>query len=479
MPSAASMSPSTSRVCFSLLGIVAALFAIRLLVNRQRRAHYWSNESEYADGLSSEQQSCCHDRRHYAGHYHSKHRPVTHPTASLHVPTCESHLHDLSAAVQLAVNTNEMEAALLVLADAYARGSYPLFRPDEALAAECYRIVKRSANHVTAATAAAKHNGMKNYPLKGIDRSGDAMPRQYGIEACAAANRHLATQRPWIEPDERTPPAAVAAAPARNHYNHDQIIAGAAAAAAAEQRAGIQPVLLFGQHEVPVPQNFHDLQNAHDTAVVAAVTASVADLKSGDTDAAAARSNNVTQDVIDALSFSPDLTPNELRDATRVLQTLNSDQHGTFKTSETTALAMVWNRLQQFEDPVQRTNMIELMGKQLATGVERNNVVCSTGRITRIIGALDGTPAGNPAQRIRPLEAVKEELATLAAQVRTDHVARLTEQEMRQYDAGQLPAATDLMKVAFAEKAKEIYVDELKMHDTVVDPLVQVYSEGF
>ena len=111
-----------------------------------------------------------------------------------------------------------------------------------------------------------------------------------------------------------------------------------------------------------------------------------------------------------------------------------------------------------------------------AACVERDNVVCSTGKIARIIGALDGT---EHVRGLRPLSAVREELGALASAVRREHVEALPEDRRRAYEAGELPDATEAMRDDFARRSRRVYVDELRMHQTIVDPLVALYAEGF
>jgi hypothetical protein len=85
-------------------------------------------------------------------------------------------------------------------------------------------------------------------------------------------------------------------------------------------------------------------------------------------------------------------------------------------------------------------------------------VVCSTGKIARILGTMDGIfEDGLSSETLRPVWAVREELARLAATVR---------------DA-------DGDADAFARQARQTYVHELGMSEGVVAPLINEMRHGF
>lgn len=89
-------------------------------------------------------------------------------------------------------------------------------------------------------------------------------------------------------------------------------------------------------------------------------------------------------------------------------------------------LSVVWSVVKRYA-PVgsaARANMGEVLASQLASGVECDLPVCYTGKMARVVGALDGEvalleAAGVPGVRsTRPAWALREELAALAARVR-------------------------------------------------------------
>jgi hypothetical protein len=141
-------------------------------------------------------------------------------------------------------------------------------------------------------------------------------------------------------------------------------------------------------------------------------------------------------------------------DALAVLDTLSNQTHSTLETSEREALDKIWNAIDGFEDS-KKSDARQILVGQLASGVEDGAVVCSTGKIARIVGTLDGLTPDVPV--IKPTWALREEIGTLAAKIRdADGDAR-----------------------AFKNEATRVYVDDLGMKPEIVDAIVDEYSVGF
>lgn len=162
---------------------------------------------------------------------------------------------------------------------------------------------------------------------------------------------------------------------------------------------------------------------------------------------------DVREPVRHAILSSEDLDARAKEDAIRVLDTISDRPHSnTAMRSELEALRLVWNRSR--EAPAVKG----LLLRQLADSVVEpgGGVVCSTGKIARIVSALDGAedPSWTPA---KPMWAVREELATLAAKSR---------------DEGQDADG-------FVRRAFDLYVQELGMSEAIVAPLIQDMVQGF
>lgn len=375
--------------------------------------------------------------------------------------------------------------ALVAMGDIYTAGAYPRFRPNDTLGHQCYQLAAQSLDGMIAGTAQSKFIAARLNPVLTADRRGVPLPPEYGELACEEARRRLRDhmheglfivqhrrarprQRPIDEfiRTERIPPA-VHVPQAVRVFNIQRIIAPPPAVAV----------------------NGGNAQNTHDSAVIAGLGGNIKALTKGSwiEDPAlgtaqllsAPQISTLKRDVHDALACSG-LNPLTILEAQRVLQSLSGLTHGTFGVSEIQALSLVWSKLQSIDDPTMRTNLIETLAQQLASAVELGNVVCSTGRIARIVSSLDGTEIPGMKQ-LRTIETVREELGSLAAKTRDDHLKLLSDTEKEAYESGETTDATtaisEAMKVKFRNEVQKVYITELGMSKSVLDPLTSVLED--
>lgn len=217
-----------------------------------------------------------------------------------------------------------------------------------------------------------------------------------------------------------------------------------------------------------------DPQNSHDHAVGASTKKRLeALLQEYD-----GPSHHAKERISDALASQHiDMSEEDKAKALAVLDTLNGDStHSVFGVSELDALCMVFDHIDHIEDDHVKMNALETLCKQLASAYERGAVVCSTGKITRILSALDGIDTESTA---KPLWVIQEELASLAAKVRADTLATLPESRQMLYERGDSPEVEEMMRKLFAEKARHVYVEGLGMDPKVLEPMLDVYLDAF
>jgi hypothetical protein len=283
-------------------------------------------------------------------------------------------------------------SALLDIAVTYSRGSYPAFRPDPVMAAEIYKLAATCPDPRIAAIARTELLGVTDVPA--IDIAGTRIPSEYG-------RRALIVVPPYVP----------------------------------------QPRVLAKRT---------DPQNAHDHSVTAGLKkrlAALETLKEPDLP------GDIVAQVTDFVLECDNLDAATKSDALEVLDSLHDIPHSTLGVSERGALEKVWNRIQSSREP---KNASETLCRQLASGVERGHVVCSTGKISRILGALDGIDDIT----LRPMWAVREEIATLAAKTRDD-------------------VPEEVARDLFRKRAVEIYVDDLGMSRAVIDAVIDEFAAGF
>jgi hypothetical protein len=152
-----------------------------------------------------------------------------------------------------------------------------------------------------------------------------------------------------------------------------------------------------------------------------------------------------------------DLTPEQRESSLYVVDSLSDLPHSTYGVSEREALLAVWHKIKNSENS---ENLTETLAKQLASGVERGSVVCSSGKIARITSSLDGTFNGAAP---KPMWAIREEIGSLAAKIRNQHEDEDEESTIS----------------VFKDEVKRKYIDELGMSPQVIEPIIEEYSMGF
>lgn len=319
--------------------------------------------------------------------------------------------------------------ALLQLGDVYRRGSYPTHTPDPDVALRIYKVACGSPDPATAGAAQLKYIECRVDAIASEDIAGDPLPIDIANECIAVASRRIA-----ISPSTARPHAPQV--PVQPTYVPVEIDVWATHGADLVTTVPGGPLAIVS-----------DTQNVHDHAVTRGMHKALREMASrGDA------SEDVTMCILES-----DASPAAKADALAVLDTLGTAQHSTLGTSEREALDKVWSRIRNLPDEAAR-NAEKILVAQLASGVERGHVVCSTGKIARIVSTLDGL-VDEPA--IKPMWAIREEIGSLAARVRDTH------------------GDDDTGKSEFKRRAAELYVDELGMSADLVGNIVDAYAVGF
>jgi hypothetical protein len=174
---------------------------------------------------------------------------------------------------------------------------------------------------------------------------------------------------------------------------------------------------------------------------------------------------DVRDEVRNAILGHDRVSPDEKFDALRVLDRLSDVMNESMGASDLSSLRVVWSRVKEEREVGRSADMIEILGKQLASGVEHGTVVCSTGRISRIVGTLEGLEES--AVSARPMWAVRSEIASLASRVRNE------------YASSDIEGQEAVASLEFRNRAMRIYCDELGMSPSLIEPMVQQFVEGF
>lgn len=141
----------------------------------------------------------------------------------------------------------------------------------------------------------------------------------------------------------------------------------------------------------------------------------------------------------------------------RVLSSLNEGKHSRYGKSEIDVFNIVWSRVNDPINADRKQDMINILAQNISSGVEHDAVVCSTGKIVRMIGSLDVIDA-QPLPELKPEWAINEEIASAAAQIRNKVLENSTTDERSAYEAA---SPTDVQK-EIAQKLSNKMQEDLK-----------------
>ena len=363
---------------------------------------------------------------------------------------------------------------LVAIGDIYRKGAFPRFLPDEYIALSCYKTAAMSPDGDVAGIAQAKYIETRTESIDEQDKDGQPLPTIYGERACEIGYERVRT----------TPYSMFSSKPKIKKVTIPRV----------EQQPTTDFHTLFQANDAfgfdDHGFNFdintftttntayrYDSQNVHDHSVVNTTKRNLEKMADTNHQRSKDVDGYISQIKLGILS-NGGVTDKESSDALRVIESLSETKSSTFGVSEKEALLNAWNKIQDQKDTTLRKNLTENLTKQLASAVEHGHVVCSTGKITRIVSTFDGTNVDNM-DSAKPLWAVKEELANMAAKIRDEKVESLTPTDKQSYERGTHPTLDEEMKKEFRRKAHDIYCNELKMNPSILEPIIKTYEEAF
>lgn len=310
---------------------------------------------------------------------------------------------------------------LLAIADMYHKGAYPRFAPNKTMAAKIYEAIATTCTHSNLANIAHVKYAEISVEGNDVDIHGNQLPVQFGEDALHAILNYK---------------------PSNNSF-----------------------LLWQKPPQTPKTTFKSDLQNVHDHSVLSIVKKNIDAYKStpGIIEHIDCR-DNVRHDIV----INNNISHEEKFNAIKALDSISKKKNPRFGVSELEVLNVVWGRIQATPSEDKRTNLAEMLTKQLASAIENGFVVCSSGKISRLIGTFDGI---DDQPQSRPLWALNEEIAHLANQVREKHISKLTSHDP--------DGVIERMKDDFRSTVLKEYVETLGMDKTVLDPMIDSYLCGF
>ena len=385
---------------------------------------------------------------------------------------------------------------LIAVGDIYRKGAFPRFLPNEYLAIEIFKVAAMCPDGNISGLAQVKYIEARTDPINDEDKKGEHFPTEYGVQICEVATQRIkylpshAFEKPKMQKQsvvkrtERVPAyGGQVGYMGGDDYNYRGLFENT------DDNYDFNPDIgdlnnfdinnLFRPDNVrPVTNTIYkaDSQNTHDTYVLSIARKNLEELSKGSSN------NNSNEKTLESVRMSiltnNELTDKQVSDALLVLDRLGTTQNSSLNMSEQDVLSTVWNRISNEKNETLKNNLIDSLSKNLASGVEHGHVGCGTGRGMRIISTFDGVE-DDKLKSVKPLWILKDEISNLASKVRDDHLNGLNDMQKLAYDRNELPELDEKMKRDFKDKANDIYVNNLKMSDKIVNPIIQMYEDAF
>lgn len=330
---------------------------------------------------------------------------------------------------------NDVDAwhLLIEAGEIYMRGEFPTYLPNTQLAQDLFRVALACPRGAVSGIAQSRYIESRESRMDAVDMAGAELPDTYGQRMI-----HIATYR-----IRNVPPSAFETPVPM--YTPEQ------RPARVTQTPVVVPI------DIPVDRIVHnDLQNVHDHSVVHATRHILENIEKND------KNDRNSRPEIESALLDSALNDDDKIRALAVLDSLTTKtHHSSFKMTETDALNAVWSKIQGM-DTSMKSNVTETLLHQLASGVENGHVVCSTGKIARFVGALDGI--GDNEVKLRPMWAVRDELGTMASKKRGN--GEHSEENLQE------------LRREFVDEATALYCTDLGLKPSIMEPLISLYADA-
>ena len=336
--------------------------------------------------------------------------------------------------------------AIIAVGDVYRKGAFPRFLPNPGVALECFKVAARCSDGKIAGMGQERYIEVHTDAIPAVDQAGGELPTEYGERIC-----ELALAAIGALPYSAFATPRHTKIPSRRTYRHSPL----------PPPRGPSPRSI-STTRITCTTTDHEAQTCTTTDPKRIILKcySQNDPFRSRLHALGPRCQGLCMVVGDKWYCDDGDALDTQEAALHLIDNLNDTVHGTFGRTERDVLYAAWETIQR-QDGVLRDNLVETLAMQLASGIDHGVPVCSTGKITRIMSTFDGVEDIAGVEKVKPMWALRDELAGLAAKSRNAH-----------------DDAEDA-KREFAEQARLEYVVLLGMSRGIIDQIVDEYSLGF
>tara|TARA_Y100000385_G_C13070267_1_gene628679 strand:+ start:469 stop:1734 length:1266 start_codon:yes stop_codon:yes gene_type:complete len=181
-----------------------------------------------------------------------------------------------------------------------------------------------------------------------------------------------------------------------------------------------------------------------------------------------------------------DITHTERNNILQVLNSMSDNIHSKYQKSEKDIFNMSFDRIMSKTNPEEKKNLIIMFAQNIASAVEYDIVVCSTGKITRMLSSFDVIDTELP--DLKPDWIIKEEIANKSSKIREDILKESTKKEVEAYmnyddtcdeKKALHEVVVDKMKSRLIDDCTKHYVETKNLTHSGLDVILTDYLEAF
>ena len=340
----------------------------------------------------------------------------------------------------------------LDMAEKYAKGDYPRYKPDTNCAIKLLGVAAKCSNPEIVALSLSKYMSLRNNSVSLYDRAGYTLPNDICLEMCRNGDQILQILK----------------------YERLRRSVGKAPVAKSVHVPKKPPV----QTVVERVLLKEDKQSSHDHSISSTLKKNIRELKvefdkSGDSFV-----EDPIEFTLQKIRGNDWFSDKDISKIFNILVLLNTSSIESIGCSQLDVLQLVLWRIKKISDDEVKDNLYETLGKNILSSFERDHSVCVTGRILRIISTLDGVEeiAFN---RAMPMDVVKNEIATLSSKIREDTLGKISGTRLELYNTVGDDDLSKEMSLMLKNEVHEVYVKNLGLNQKILGPIVELYAEVF
>lgn len=166
-----------------------------------------------------------------------------------------------------------------------------------------------------------------------------------------------------------------------------------------------------------------------------------------------------------------------------VLNSMTDNIHSKYNKSEKDIFNLTFERIFNKDNQDEKDNLFVMFAQNISSAVEYGVVVCSTGKITRMLSTFDVLDETLP--DLKPDWIIREEIGNLASKIRTEILNECSDDEREAYteydgeDKELYEKTADKMKSRLLDECNNTYVKTNNMSKIALDIILMDYLEAF